>query len=109
MPCQPPGLLANGAGPGGALKDGHPVTTTRVSAAFTWPNRRPVGLPEGTRVRNRDTGQYGTVMPYEAEHTQGWFPVRRDDQIYERCYAFDVTGVTPEMSAQRRSPAAKAS
>ncbi|MGH3688035.1 MAG: hypothetical protein ACRDRU_08860 [Pseudonocardiaceae bacterium] len=53
-----------------------------------------VGLPPGTRVWNRKTGnraRYGTVMPYQPQSWYGIFPVRFDDQIWEWRDTNDVT------------------
>jgi hypothetical protein len=36
-------------------------------------------------------GRFGTVMPYEPEHSPGGFPVRFDDGIWE---ILDVSRVT---------------
>ncbi len=63
-----------------------------------------VGLPVGTRVANRGTGRRrrtGTVMPHEPEHSQGSFPVRFDDGIWEVLDAFYVTVVAPSKGSGR--------
>jgi hypothetical protein len=74
---------------------------------------RSVGLPVGTRVWNRKTGanaRFGTVMPYSPEYSQGSFPVRFDDQIWNMLDVFYVTAVSPDEEAairsesQRRAP-----
>ncbi|MGH3899317.1 MAG: hypothetical protein ACRDTA_13965 [Pseudonocardiaceae bacterium] len=56
------------------------------------------GLPVGTRVvrDHRPPGarpRFGTVMPYEPEHSRGCFPVRFGDGIWETCGLSDVTVV----------------
>lgn len=67
---------------------------------------RSVGLPVGTRVWNRKSGaraRFGTVMPYSPEYSQGSFPVRFDDQIWEILDVFYVTAVSPDEEAAIRS------
>ncbi|MGH3926196.1 MAG: hypothetical protein ACRDS9_21955 [Pseudonocardiaceae bacterium] len=53
-----------------------------------------VGLRWGTRVRKDRTGPGatdGTVMPYQPEYSQGRFPVRFDDGLWEVLNPSDVT------------------
>lgn len=77
-----------------------PVTPGRDSdpAGFTVPTVhevRGLGLPIGTRVRKRGTGRVGTVMHHEPQYSQGRFPVRFDDGIWEVHTAADVTVLAP--------------
>lgn len=77
-----------------------PVTTERDSdpAGSTTPMAhqvRDLGLPIGTRVRGQDTGRAGTVMNHEPQYSQGRFPVRFDDGIWEVHNAADVTVLAP--------------
>jgi hypothetical protein len=67
---------------------------------------RLVGLPVGTRVWNRKPGaraRFGTVMPYSPEYSQGGFPVRFDDQIWQTLDVSYVTAVSPDTEAAIRS------
>jgi hypothetical protein len=73
------------------------------------------GLPPGTRVWNRKTGnraRYGTVMPYQPQYWRhGSFPVRFDDEVWEWCDTGDVAvvptqgdGDVPEGRVSRGRP-----
>jgi hypothetical protein len=60
---------------------------------------RSVGLAIGTRVWNGKPGalaRFGEVMAHEPQYSQGGFPVRFDDQLWE---VLDVSYVTPIAAA----------
>ncbi len=71
-----------------------------------WAGDRSIGLPIGTRVWNRQPGaraRFGTVMQYSPEYSQGSFPVRFDDEIWEMLDVSYVTAVSPDEEATIRS------
>ena len=69
-----------------------------------WAGDRSAGLPVGTRVcKPGARARFGTVMPYEPEYSQGSFPVRFDDHIWEMLDVSYVTAVSPDQEAALRS------
>jgi hypothetical protein len=69
-------------------------------------NSRPAewGLPTGTRVQLKTPAQQkGTVMPYEPEYTQGLFPVRLDNGIWQRCHTSDVIVLAQPKETDQRT------
>jgi len=70
-----------------------PETCYPVKSASPSCQDRMVGLPVGTRVQKCGIdrrARSGIVMPHEPEHSQGSFPARFDDGIWE---VFDASCV----------------
>jgi hypothetical protein len=88
------------------ISPGHVDCESVSPTSAPWSGDRSVGLPIGTRVWNGKPGaraRFGTVMQYSPEYSQGSFPVRFDDQIWEVLDVSYVTAVSPDKEAAIRS------